>query len=236
MLKISILEDEPAEVEVITGFLQKYQADHPDFFYTLTCYARALDLLDHYERDTDLLFLDIQLPDMKGIDVAHRIREIDSHTMIIFVTRLTQYALEGYAVSAFDYIVKPVAFDSFSAKLDRALRILKQNRSAVTLVVHTREKTVHIPSDTIYYIEVISHDLLIHTDSGTVRKWGNLSELERELQHAHFARCNSSYLINMKYIQEINGNAVTVCGKTLSISKLRRKEFLNEVARYFGGT
>ena len=236
MLKICILEDEPAQLEKLTNYLQKYRVDHPDFVYTLTYYTHALNLLDHYERDTDLLFLDIQLPDMKGIDVAHRIREIDSHVMIIFVTGLTQYALEGYSVSAFDYIVKPVAFDAFSAKLNRALRILEQNRPAATLIVRTREKIIRIPSDTIYYIEVISHDLLIHTDNGTVKQWGNLSELEKRLQHAHFARCNSSYLINLKYIQEINGNMVTVCGKELPISKLRRKDFLNEIARYYGGT
>lgn len=93
MLKIGLLEDDREQAERLISFLSQYQETHPQFVYTLQRYSWALDLLDHYERDFDLLFLDIRLPDMTGMEVAHRIREIDRNVMIIFVTSVTQYAV-----------------------------------------------------------------------------------------------------------------------------------------------
>ena len=95
MLKICVLEDEAAQMERMKAYLQKFQSEHADFEYVLDAYKNAFDLLEHYKRDVDLLFLDIRVPDMSGMEVAHRIREADQNVMIIFVTNLTQYAIEA---------------------------------------------------------------------------------------------------------------------------------------------
>ena len=89
MLKICVLEDEAAQMERMKAYLQKFQSEHADFEYILDAYKNAFDLLEHYKRDVDLLFLDIRVPDMSGMEVAHRIREADQNVMIIFVTNPT---------------------------------------------------------------------------------------------------------------------------------------------------
>lgn len=235
MLKIGLLEDEQDQAERLILFLAQYRQSHPQFAYTLQRYSRALELLDHYERDFDLLFLDIRLPDMTGMEAAHRIRESDRSVMIIFVTSLTQYAVEGYSVQAFDYIVKPIGYESFAAKLERALRVLSYRRPGVVLDIKTREGSLRLSADMIHYFEVFDHDLLIHTDDGIIKQWGSLSRYEKQLAEAHFARCNSCYLVNLKFVRGIYGDEVLVGNDRLAVSKSRRKAFLQALAQYKGG-
>lgn len=235
MLKIGLLEDEQDQAERLILFLAQYRQNHPQFVYTLQRYSRALELLDHYERDFDLLFLDIRLPDMTGREAAHRIRESDRNVMIIFVTSLTQYAVEGYSVQAFDYIVKPIGYESFAAKLERALRVLSYRRPGVVLDIKTREGSLRLSADMIHYFEVFDHDLLIHTDDGIIKQWGSLSRYEKQLAEAHFARCNSCYLVNLKFVRGIYGDEVLVGNDRLAVSKSRRKAFLQALAQYKGG-
>ena len=235
MLKIGLLEDDREQAERLISFLSQYQETHPQFVYTLQRYSWALDLLDHYERDFDLLFLDIRLPDMTGMEVAHRIREIDRNVMIIFVTSVTQYAVEGYSVQAFDYIVKSIGYEFFAAKLERALRVLSYRKPGVVLDIKTREGSLRLSSDMIRYFEVFDHNLLIHTDDGVIKQWGSLSRYEKQLLSAHSARCNSCYLVNLKFVRGIFGNEVLVVNDRLVVSKSRRKAFLQALAQYKGG-
>ena len=102
-MKICYLEDEPAEIERLKNYLTRFQAEQPGFQYVLETYDRAFKLLDAYRSDVDLIFLDIQVPDMMGIDAARRIRDVDQEVMIIFVTNLTQYAIDGNSVRAWLY-------------------------------------------------------------------------------------------------------------------------------------
>lgn len=236
MLKICVLEDEAAQMERMKAYLQKFQSEHADFEYVLDAYKNAFDLLEHYKRDVDLLFLDIRVPDMSGMEVAHRIREADQNVMIIFVTNLTQYAIEGYSVNAFDYILKPLAYNSFSSKLERALRMLSYRSSDITLDLRTRDGGRRVSADSITYIEISNHDIIVHVGAEQIRQWGTLSKLEAQLRKAHFVRCSSSYLVNLKYVHKVRGDQLLVGGDTLSISRPRRKEFLNALAQYKGGS
>ncbi len=236
MIKIALLEDEEAQAQRMLRFLNKYQEENPALQYTVERFERGRTFLQNYKVDYDLLFLDIRLPDMLGIDVAHRVREIDPEVMIVFVTSLTQYAIEGYSVQAFDYMVKPIAYDSFSSKLTRMLRMLSYKVSNVQLIVKTKEASTRVNSDSILYVEVSNHDLLIHTDHGVLKQWGSLSKVEKALQGAQFAKCNSCYLVNLKYVAGIQGDQVKIGSELLTISKPRRKEFLQRIAQYEGGS
>lgn len=236
MLKIGILEDEPKQMQRIINFLEQFSQEHPSFSYTVEQYERGAHLLEQYRRDCDLLFLDIQLPDMLGIEAAHRIREMDQNVMIIFVTNLTQYAIEGYSVRAFDYILKPVSYPAFSAKLERALRILSHREQQVSIDIRCREGSRRLSSNMILYLEVFDHDLIIHTDQGDIKQWGSLSKYEKMLEGAHFARCNSCYLVNLKFVQGIERDTAVVGKNRLPISKSRRKAFLAALAQYKGGS
>lgn len=236
MLKIIILEDEKPQLDQLTGYLERYQGEHPEFAFTLETYDRGITLLDSFQRDADLILLDIRLPDMTGMEVARRIRQMDGSVMIVFVTSLTQYALDGYSVQAFDYILKPVHYAAFSAKLERMLRMLSHRDPQFMLDLRTRESAWRIPADSVIYIEVSAHDLLFHTSGGTIKLWGTLSKYEKLLRAAHFARPSTSFLVNLKYVRQVKKDEVLLSGQSIPISRSKRMEFLAALAQYKGGS
>lgn len=236
MFKITILEDEEFHANNLLTFLKQFKQEHPPFHYTAKHYSQPIELLSEYQCDTDLIFIDINLPDIKGIEVAQRIRDIDQQVMIIFVTSLTQYAIEGYSVRAFDYILKPLSYTLFSRKLERAIQILAAKEDNLYINVRTKNGCIRLASDSILYIEILNHDVTLHTDQGTITHWGSLSKYENLLQNAHFARCSSCYLVNLKFIQHIDQDYVEVANQRLAISKSKKKSFLAALAQYKGGS
>ena len=236
MRKIMILEDQEEQAQHLMQMLERYGKNHPDFTCTVQHYASPLLFLEAYSCDADLIFLDIQMPDMLGIDVARQIRQKDEQVMIIFITMLTQYAIEGYAVRAFDYVLKPVRYEEFAAKMDRVCRILPHQSTELTLELRTKEDIRRISADDVIYLEVSNHDILIHTGTETFRQWGSLKSYEEQLQQGHFVRCNACYLVNLKYVRGIVGDTVRVHEDSLPISKSKRKEFLAALAQYKGGS
>lgn len=236
MWKIGVLEDEASARETLEAYLRRYGEEHPEFSCSVRVFTRALALLDGYTPDYDLLFLDIRLPDLLGIDAARRIRETDPEVMILFVTNLAQYAIDGYAVQAFDYILKPVNYFSFAKKLERACRVLAHRKSGVTITVRTRESERRVAADDIYYLEISGHDISIHTGTDVLRLWGTLSQFEKQLQTAHFARCSAAFLVNLKYVQEVRRDTLVAGGDRLTISRSCRREFLSALAQYKGGS
>lgn len=236
MVKIDLLEDESAQVKRFKTFLEKYREKHTEFSYTLNHYTRGIDILQGYSRDSDIVFLDIWLPDILGIEVAKKIRDIDSSVLIVFITNLTQYAIDGYSVNAFDYVLKPISYELFSAKLDRILRVLSYRESEVLIDVKYRDGGVRLSSNDISYIEVSNHDIQIHTGDRIIKQWGSLSKYETLLKDCHFVKCNSCYLVNLKYVKEVHGDLVTLENDSLTISKPKRKDFLNALAQYKGGS
>jgi DNA-binding LytR/AlgR family response regulator len=231
-----ILEDNPEELRRLTDFLARFSAEEPGFQFTLETYNKGIAFLDNYRRDADIAFLDIRLPDMLGMDVARHIRSIDENVMIIFVTSLTQYAIEGYSVDAFDYILKPVQYPSFSSKLRRAMRELSYREPELWLDLRDKEGGKRISAGSVTYIESSGHDLDFHTGEGVIRQWGTLSKYEDMLSSAHFVRCHTSFLVNLKYVQAVRKEEIVVNGVVIPVSRPKRKEFLAALARYKGGS
>lgn len=236
MLKIVVLEDEKPHLERLTSFLARYKTEHPEFEYALEFYDRGILFLESYKRDADLVFLDIRVPDMLGMEVAKHLRKVDENVMIVFVTSLTQYAIDGYSVGAFDYILKPIHYAPFSAKLERVLRVLSYRESELTLDLRTKDSARRIPADSVIYIEISAHDLLFHTGNEVIKQWGTLSKYEEMLREAHFARPSTSFLVNLKYVRGVKKDEVMVNGEAIPISRTKRKDFLAALAQYKGGS
>ena len=199
-------------------------------------YADALEELENYRADFDVLFMDIQLNMMTGMEAAERIRRQDSRVLIVFVTNLAQYAVEGYQVNAFDFILKPVDYNGFAMKLDRIARELEHRSDDVFVNLKTKDGYVRLNVARIAYVEVRAHDLIYHADGETVAVRGTLKNAASELEGRYFSLCNSCYLVNLACVKRANKTVVLNTGEELPISQGKRKQFLSELAKYMGGT
>lgn len=232
MMMVSIVEDDESSAKQLEEYLDRYSASSGQKF-CVTVYSDAETFLVNYRTDCDIVFMDIELPDLNGMEAARKLRERDAIVSLIFVTNMSQFAVKGYSVGAFDFIVKPVSYFGFATMLDRVLPLLK-SKGDVELTVRTAKGIKRICVSRISYIEVRSHKLIYHTDGEDVEGWGSLNDMEEKLEAAHFARGNSFYLVNLKYVTAIDGNDVTVGGESLPISRTKKKEFMRRLNEYLG--
>ena len=130
-MKIAIVEDNPASAEKLRGYLRQYGEENQKEF-DITLFGDAVSFLDRYS-PFDMVFMDIELPGMDGMEAARRLREVDRQAILLFVTNMARFAVKGYEVDAMDYLVKPVQYGSFSLKLRRALARWEQ--TSETLLV-----------------------------------------------------------------------------------------------------
>jgi two-component system response regulator LytT len=233
--KFAILEDNPEAGKKLEEMIEKYLADVGKSC-TISSYSDGLAFLSDYKGNFDLVFMDIEMPGINGMETARRLREKDKNVMIVFVTAMAQYAVESYDVRAFDYILKPFSYSSFFMKFSRILNQLNHliNEDVLTISYRDSKKVLRILD--IIYVEVSNHDLIYHTDNEEVIVRETISEAEKKLSDYHFARCNSCYLVNMKYIEEIDGMDLKLPKVVLRISKAKKHDFLASFAAYVGGS
>ena len=125
---------------------------------------------------------------------------------------------------------------SFGKKLDRAIRVLSHVENDLKMEIKSKNGSRWIAADAVAYIEVRSHEVCIHTGQETIRQWGTLAQYETQLKPLHFIRCNASFLVNPKYVRTVVRDQAEVAGDLLPISRTFRKDFLNTLAQYKGGT
>lgn len=233
MVSIAIVEDDRAYAEKLQGYLEQYGVEHQVELRFRNFYD-GLAFLDGYRSDFDILLMDIEMPMLDGMSAARRIRKVDPHVVIMFITSMAQYAVKGYEVGALDFMLKPVSYTIFSHKLQKAIRLAERNRQAYLLLpVNGVQLRVSIPS--ILYAEVSGHHLQIHTETETLCTSLPLKKLEAEVANHPFAKCNQCYLVNLCHVEEFRGDAVVIGGHTLQVSRPRRKDFQMALANYYGG-
>ncbi|WP_320930852.1 response regulator [Hungatella sp.] len=164
MIHIAIVEDEAFYVQQIQNYMERYRQESRREI-SVTVYSDGEDILDNYKGDYDIILMDIQMRFMDGMTAAKNIRKLDDAVVIMFITNMTQYAVQGYEVDALDYIIKPVEYFAFSQKLEKAVgRIRRRKRFYVTIPVEDGIQKLDVSS--IYYIEARGHQAVYKTDSG----------------------------------------------------------------------
>ena len=118
MLQIAIVEDDDQEAKVLNDCLNKYAQEHKSVF-SIQRFSDGAAFLSAEKAVFDLVFMDVEMPFMDGLKTAEKLREKDSQTVLVFVTKLFQYAVNGYEYNAADYIIKPIRFASFSLKMEK---------------------------------------------------------------------------------------------------------------------
>ena len=231
MLKICIVEDDGASRDKLTEYIGRFCAEY-SIEYNIDWYGDGLQFLEEYKPVYNLIFMDIQLPNIDGMTTARRLREIDGQVGIIFVTNLLKYAIHGYEVQAFDYVVKPLMYDSFSARMKRFLAHVRAKQQQEEVVLSSGSTIKRVSVNDIYYVEVDGHYLCWHLTSGELSIYGSLVQAERQLAQAPFVKCNSGILVNLNYVQTIEKDSVQVAGQWLPVSRAKKKEFVTAVTKF----
>lgn len=230
--KIAIVEDDQVASDTIKEYINRYSSENGHQFL-VTQYPHAVSLLDHYSSEHDIIFMDIQMPYLNGMDAAHRLRALDQKVILIFTTSLRQYAVEGYEVDALSYLVKPINYYEFAMKLSKAI-LRVPFISSSNIVLNTKSGDIRLAQEDIRYVEVNGHWAVYHTLGGDYSQYSSLSKVEGMLSSEQFTRCNSCYLVNMHYIQNVNGMFVLLDdGTELKISQPKKKAFLETLKAYY---
>lgn len=234
MIRIAIVEDEETYRNLLLNYLHNYEQEYGEHFQVVT-FEDGMDILESNFQVFDIILMDIQMKHLNGMKTAERIRQMDKNVIIIFITNLAQYALQGYRVRALDYILKPIQYFAFSQTLQEALNRIKSNTTAY--LHFTQEGSIRrLDSAEITYIEANGHSIIIHTKDGEITTREPLKEMEQKLDAQSFVRCNKCYLVNLAYVERVVENTVVVAGEELQISRPKRKSFVEAIAAYMGGS
>ncbi len=228
-IRVAIVEDEEEYIDRLTEYVRRFGAETGRTVITRV-FRDGEDIAVEYRPEYDIILMDIQMRSMDGMTAARLIRERDSGVIIIFITGMAGYAIAGYEVQAFDYILKPVAYDMFSRKLERAAGHIRPVGTRY-IVLSDKGGVVKLDTAQIFYVESAGHQMVYHTDSGIYSMRGRLDDLERELAPAGFFRINRGYLVNLYHVTAIRDKCCVVAGDNLSISRSRKAELMDALAK-----
>ncbi len=230
MIRIAICDDE------------KYMSDHIQamvlsFFrrknmeINIRLFACGEELLQ-YDGQIDILFLDIQMKGMDGMEAAKRLRADKFRGFLIFITVLQEMVFQSFEVQAYDYLVKPIEEEKFGRTMERLLASMQDANDASLLVQKGYESRIIRKSD-IVFCEIIDRKIYLNLASGEVIDYyERIENLETKLDSCFF-RCHRSFLLNLKHLRGYkNGTAYMDNGREIPVSRLRAKEFSGVVLRY----
>ena len=236
MIRILIIEDSPEAEANLKSHIDRYAAETGEVF-RVEWLKTAFDFMEG-GMSADLIFMDIGLPGINGMEAAKNLRTYDTETTLIFVTDLAQYAVKGYEVDALDFMVKPVTYPDFALRMSRAMDAIRR-KSGRSVFANTKDGLRVMPFSHITYIEVVRHNLIYHLANGeepfSIR--GSLAKVEEELANSTFVRISKSCVVNMDHVRKITGSEVHLStGEVVYISRTWRKEALDAIADFYGGS
>ncbi len=232
MYRIAVVDDLAEERERLADYLRRFAAERK-LTLTVELFEGGESFLSAYDNNYDIVLLDIEMQGIDGMETARRLRERDEKVCLLFVTYLANFAVQGYSVHALDFLVKPVGYENFGMKLERAVTAAERTRKK-EIFIQTAEGSRRVRLDELTYVEVMNHTLLYHTKEGVLSVRGSIRECEERLAPYDFARCNKSYLVNMNHVTEIRRSEIRVGGDLLPIGSARRQDFLRQLTEFMG--
>lgn len=225
MIRVAIVEDDKNYAESLKKYIVRYE-NESDQRFQVTWFQDGEDIVENYKANYDIILMDIEMQFMDGMTTAEEIRKSDSEVVIIFITNMPQYAMKGYEVEALDYVLKPINYFAFSQKIERAIkRMTRRQKKYIQISYKGKMKKLDVTE--IWYVEVQDHDLYFHTSEGEFSQRGTMKEIEETLNEEAFFRCNKGYLINLDYVNGVEGSDVLVGEDKVQVSRSRKKEFLD---------
>ena len=228
-IKCQIVDDEPLAINVIKKFLDQFQASE----VVSTC-ENAMDAFTYIsENPVDLLFLDINMPALNGLDF---LKSLKQPPLVIITSAYRDYAVEGFELNVLDYLVKPISFQRFLKAMDKANTAIREknapSQSIVTvpdsskafIFLKVDKKMVKVYLDEILYIESLKDYVRVRTVYEDLVTHQNLNSMAKILPSDSFIRIHKSYTISVDKVKSLEGNCVEIASKLLPIGRNFRKE------------
>lgn len=232
-MRIAVCEDNELHQEMLMCLLNRY-ATEKSINFTLAPYKNGMEFLYDMEEGAffDIVFLDIYMDDILGIDIAHKLRSAGYRGTIIFLTASPDFALESYDVDAENYLLKPLSYTKLKTVLDGVTNEV----TPCTYQIFQRSSVTNLVFNEILYIESQNAKCIINTISGekyTVYK--TLSTIEKELNDQRFYRCHQSFLVNLDYVRQVDKQFFLHSGESIPIRqrgiKPAREAFMEYTAQ-----
>ena len=221
MLRIAICDDDLQELTRITNILEIYRIKN-NTILTYKLFQNGLDLLEAISGgEYDILLLDILMPGINGIQVAHEIRSFDKEVKIIFLTSSPEFAAESYSVEAYYYLIKPSSEERIFPLLNKIL--YEATKPIDSIMVKLQSSILRIDYEKLEFVEVFNKKILFHLSNNIIETIsGTLSQYEKELlSHSEFIKVHRSYIVNMHWINKIDSKEITTYNqKKIPISRL----------------
>ncbi len=228
-MKCLIVDDEPLAIDVIKSHLSSYK----DFELVGTC-SNAIQAAEVLKsKDVDLVFLDIQMPEVTGIEF---VRSLENPPLIVFTTAYAEFAVEGFELDAIDYLLKPISKDRFDKAIVKAKEYYNlKNGNEVDnteledefIFVKANQKLIKISYDDILYVEAFADYVKIYIPEKRIVTLQTMKKMENKLPADKFCRIHRSFIVGLKHIESYNTSEVGVGGKRLPIGKNFKDKFMD---------
>ena len=231
-LKCIIIDDEPVARKILQEFVEEIEylelkgvAENP---------LKAMPLLDN--NDIDILFLDINMPKINGIDF---LKSFKSGANIIITTAYPVYAVEAYGLDVLDYLVKPISFERFLKACNKA-KELRELRTTIHTESDNQSDHFFIKCDNqiekvfyneLLYAEAMMNYVLLHTNSKKMMVYITMKALEEQLPSKTFIKVHKSFIVNISKIKSIEGNILNIGSEKIAVSQNLREKVMNEIIK-----
>lgn len=235
MVRIGICDDEKQQ----RGMMRRLLSRNIELWgmeCVISEYGSGEELLQYITSSPgllDIIFLDIEMGSINGVDTAREIRRRNQEVILVFVTGFSDYVFNGYEVGALNYILKPYQEEKLSQVLKQALQKLEQHEKKF-LLLQSQNQIHRIPINQILYLTSDLRKVVVVTKEGMVECYGKLSDFAKELPVA-FIRVHQRYLVNMAYVEVMESASLQLWGKAVPISRKYAQQAAEAFARFMLG-
>ena len=212
-----VIDDEEHAIDTLSGYIKKF----PGLDLIGTSINPLVAINEIRENPVDIVFLDVDMPELSGLDVADI---ISAYTSVIFTTAFPNYAMQAFEKNGSDFLLKPISFDRFTKSVNKVQNLIRNKNHTDTPVTNDyffinpgiKGKMVKLNYADILYVEGLKNYVMIYTADGKHITYLSMKEVEKAIPHDLFIRVHKSYIINLSKIKSIDGNNV-ILGQNIDL-------------------